>query len=739
MTPPLLVVDAKRCWDQARLEASALWGGRERLLARQELDTPAIRVCLVHGGTENAKDAKWALRRHRKSPFDLCVVFTGQTAETNVGPDGRGAHGDGVVHVTRRDLVDHLQAFLDDFERTGTPDAWAFTGRTAPDAPPPPALPSRTDAVQLVLGPAGPGEVEATLTEDGAIDRHDTLETLAALPPDVLVRLLPTYNAGSPDDGLRLFERLRLGAWWGAAARRPVVLDTTAPPTPTPGHQALYTLGFALVGEPTPPPVDADAYRAALSALRLPMPYRGTSHDRANAWGALRLTYGVHALRGKPLDTWFWMAGQVLDDPYYSLLLSRLWLRDDWSGPAPAAPWDRWRRFVAGRHPTVLAVDDEMRSAGWGAALAETFDAPGADLRLLDFIAGDAPPAAVASAARAAQDPTVSLLLSDLRMAPADQSSGEAPGAAAVRSLSGASLIAALKVGTDTAPPARPTLPVVVLTASNKSWTYRHLVDLGADAYWVKEDPGAGPSHDRTVEATAVLLAEVERVLVENDSRTFLWAFRDRVTALADDPERRAVFSTLPGRTDRDVVERLRAVVGLVQQAYGYLSVPETAHRRASFGQDPVDVAFLSLWACINEILYLRYSESDDRERAFHLLDPYRTVVQYWSDAQWHDTYGASPAVRSQVHTSRQRYLEPNRDEQGLETQHIEILLELSPAQRSYDWETNPRTRWDRFLQCRQLRNRLALEHGDIDTRRSATLADLETLVGIWSWTLFDP
>ena len=730
--PPLVVVDARRAWESAGCDGQAGVGFYEHL---PRIADPAVRVVVVHSGTLNKADFDPALDRHDEDPYDLLVQFSGDVVQTDVGADGRGPLGNGRVVVTRTDAERHLARFLDHYAATGVADPWVFAGQDPAPASAPAAPRAQPGPAPLTLGTDG--DAQLALAPDGTIDPFATLDALAGHDPAAPVLLQETYRPGSPGDGLRLFERLRLGAFWGAAARRPVVLRSGGPLDNDPGRQPLYTAGVAVAEPgralpPTPPPLSEADHRRMLGGLRLPLPYVGTPHALANEWGALRLRYGVRALRGEPLDGWFRESARALDRSYYWLLLGRLYLAGDWREPTDPAAWDRWSRFLKRRRPTVLAVDDEMASAGWGGALDEAFDHSDR-LTTLAYTDG------FADGVRAAtQDAGLDLLLTDLRMTSADRATGEAADRAAVASLTGTALIRRLKVGGPDGP-ARPTLPAVVLTASNKSWTFRLLADAGADAYWVKESPEINPDHAATVESARALLRYVEGVVTDYDERAFLWAFRDDVLALTNDRDRVRPFAGVPGATERGVVDHLQAVARCAQQAYGYLAVPETAHRRAAFDLEPANVAFLRLWAAVDDLLCLRYVDSDRHPRSFSVLVPgFSAPETYWSETQWPGNDGVNPDLERRVDGRRQRYLEPDRDRDGalglgLETQHVEVLFELAGRRYNPDWRRGT-ARWDRFLRARELRNDLV--HGSTPGRPSATLDDLASLVSVWRWLL---
>jgi CheY-like chemotaxis protein len=92
------------------------------------------------------------------------------------------------------------------------------------------------------------------------------------------------------------------------------------------------------------------------------------------------------------------------------------------------------------------------------------------------------------------------LILTDLRLLGANEA--RTP----VKETSGAKLIKFLRERT-------PGVPIILLTASNKAWTFQEAFQLGVDAYWMKEGIGDHASPSRSIENTAEFLRLIGNLL----------------------------------------------------------------------------------------------------------------------------------------------------------------------------------------------------------------------------------
>lgn len=222
---------------------------------------------------------------------------------------------------------------------------------------------------------------------------------------------------------------------------------------------------------------------------------RDPAHDQSNLWGVQLISQATTSLGGtvraipentrRVLRSLEMKEGFLLSgDQWYGNTVSSE-VKENWNlsrrtieTAAEAIHAIRLRRGVQGERPVhrprILLVDDKIE---WRSVLGDAlFQNPQSKDNVL-AITGTPPKAAEVLDAIGQFDPDVVLL--DLRLCSKDHRVPVLP----VRETSGARLLGAIRefdLG----------LPVVLLTASNKYWTYRELTHLGCDGFWMK--PGLG-------------------------------------------------------------------------------------------------------------------------------------------------------------------------------------------------------------------------------------------------------
>ena len=95
------------------------------------------------------------------------------------------------------------------------------------------------------------------------------------------------------------------------------------------------------------------------------------------------------------------------------------------------------------------------------------------------------------------------LILTDLRLL------GGLESTRAVRDTSGAKLVSFLREQA-------PAVPILMMTASNKAWTFQEAFRLGVDAYWMKEGIGDHAAPSRSVKNAAELVRLIRSLLGED-------------------------------------------------------------------------------------------------------------------------------------------------------------------------------------------------------------------------------
>jgi CheY-like chemotaxis protein len=313
--------------------------------------------------------------------------------------------------------------------------------------------------------------------------------------------------------------------------------------------------------------------------------------------------------------------------------------------------------------------------------------------------------------------------------------------------LSGVRLIKKLKK-------ARPDLPIVAVTASNKAWTSKTLRSAGADGYWIKESPEYGVRTGYTIQNAADLITTLHETLQRYDNAAPIWALVRRIHQLKASRDRLEPFVSLTTEKDPygEVENRLSAVEQRLRRAFGYLVMKTSDHAEEEFAFNRLDLAFLTVWSVLNEVAALYFSDPEyqgrdlnktNRKHEFRFLDPKdQSVTVYWEieNGQVED---ASPSIPS----SLEPLLRPTTNEgkpqwpgRNKDNPRIQWLLHRAGAsglarrmhdddfkKSQYDVKSSQRP------PLRNLRNNLEEAHGEVQEVWHARLRDVHDMVNIWN------
>ena len=154
---------------------------------------------------------------------------------------------------------------------------------------------------------------------------------------------------------------------------------------------------------------------------------------------------------------------------------------------------------VEGKQPMIVVVDDSI-DHGWDEALYMAFTGaplPTGDPAWLDtslgLLAGKLTPENLATRIL---ERNPNLVITDLRLR------GDEDAELPVREMSGARLVQIIRERA-------PALPILMMTASNKLWTYQEAFTLGVDGYWMKDGLGDHSTPAGASKNTARLLRQV--------------------------------------------------------------------------------------------------------------------------------------------------------------------------------------------------------------------------------------
>lgn len=377
----------------------------------------------------------------------------------------------------------------------------------------------------------------------------------------------------------------------------------------------------------------------------------------------------------------------------------------------------------------ILVVDDELEG-GWALAYRVLFRCLYGEKVALDLWATPELPAELE---RLVVEGQHSLALIDMRLAPDQDGPPARMNRTNVDQLSGIRLLGQVKRWD-------PTLPVVVCTASNKSWMYRAVLEQGADAYWSKDDPDSETEGMGGLENAVALVEEIAEVVQ--------WAARSREVVRNTHRLTAALGKRIEGfqmgRKGRSAV--LRTLKQRDATVRELLRRPRLGEPRARLNQDePIsdsqfETAFLYIWSIRNEWIWNIVGQQSKQDRSYRFrMRPHQLVARQapppdyrWSfskefRAKWAEARERRPNASGELAKAMDRVAPDGMTNSEFEKfVFVYQLLMLDPT-RAEEW-------WVCCVRARRRRNRLTAVHGvgaesgPGETVREDALAFIEVL-----------
>ena len=144
-----------------------------------------------------------------------------------------------------------------------------------------------------------------------------------------------------------------------------------------------------------------------------------------------------------------------------------------------------------------------------------------------------------------------------------------------------------------------PSVPVIISTASNKSWSLESANNYGADGFWSKEDPQRGLSYEYRFKNTYSLINTIHNVIK--------WSKKVRCVYMAL-MEIYNHISLLNPLVAKSILKKTKII-------YGQLYDSKSSFRKNFFGQSGLEVAFIAASSLINEILFYYKEEEDNKNK----------------------------------------------------------------------------------------------------------------------------
>jgi CheY-like chemotaxis protein len=170
-------------------------------------------------------------------------------------------------------------------------------------------------------------------------------------------------------------------------------------------------------------------------------------------------------------------------------------------------------------------------------------------------------------------------------------------------------------------------IPVIIFTASNKSWTLHEVLDLGADGMYVKESPEyANDLSFSKGNFTSFTKTVVECLLRYRTLRPY-W---ENIENIINDENFINIGEQTNTKFKERIKERLEMFYGLLKRGF-----EETSYNQEKFHFSDYELAFMTLWSIMNEISELNYEKTKpntfvfDKEgnQVFANLD--KSVISY--------------------------------------------------------------------------------------------------------------
>jgi CheY-like chemotaxis protein len=296
-----------------------------------------------------------------------------------------------------------------------------------------------------------------------------------------------------------------------------------------------------------------------------------THHDRSNIWAPYRL---LCALDGKSNSIIDKLESELLEKPYWrkKILESKI--------KTKPVQVENWRKVIQKNlglikniNPKVLVLEDEV-DKGWKEAYSAVFK--GCKIQVMtddqnlhyDTI-----------------DNLYDIALVDLRLK--EKPIGDVSDKINVASLSGMKVVDKIRK-------AKNILPIIMATASNKSWSYETALDVGATGYWEKESPDLSIEQFYNYETTLDLLGTI----VEN--LEWYRKLEKPIRALKEIQE-----SLTKETTQYSLQKKIDAVIGQLHRR-------QSKYIRNYYGNSGLQSAFLILWSIVNDVKdYFHHEEPD--------------------------------------------------------------------------------------------------------------------------------
>ena len=471
----------------------------------------------------------------------------------------------------------------------------------------------------------------------GQIDFFKTLKALAERDDIDLIKIKQEYLEDSPFDGLFLILYIRLSFSINSnICFVPITFDTN--PDYNPLKQIIF-LGITsknLLTENTYlncVPTDLSnisriKLKTIIDSLPILISNIEDSHDLANLWGPYRLNYAISILEGnKDYLMWYNDFPKLRNRSEAWMLISQSYLNGKISiDELKKAKWNESLKLITNKIYRILLIDDEVDN-GWDF----TID------KLLKNIFKSQYQLVIIKDLENKRDEYIEqlnchnfdLVICDLRLTKNDKSKGSYDDVDALDNLLSTKIIKYIKKQ-------YANIPIILFTASNKTWTSEYVKNEGVDYVWIKEDPGRGVNDNYSIQSAIDLKLNTIKAINKKEEISFVWDFLGKINLKL---KNKTYISNLK-KFDTDIVLRLCKIKVFGEIIYGLLSENKNKFISESFLKDysKVDIALLFCFGCFNQIQSIRFKNkindgkllmSDNTELIYYNVDKNSVIIYH--------------------------------------------------------------------------------------------------------------
>jgi CheY-like chemotaxis protein len=314
-------------------------------------------------------------------------------------------------------------------------------------------------------------------------------------------------------------------------------------------------------------PLTTDDHKRVVPLLGASPQYTGTRHHLANQWGSYRLLHQLDNIGYKQDST-----KQLREDLRKDAYFKRLLLIEDDSTKASESLLSEFASYfeIVTKKKLKVAVIEDKYHRGWDVAYQALF--PNSELIGFNFQGG--------KLFNPGDSNQFDLVLLDLRLE--EDSHHDESDILGVDKMSGMQVLKAIRS-------TNKLVPIIMCTASNKSWSYQAAIDNGANGYWEKESPDWGTGSEYNQKNTLNLILTIKNAL------NWSWIVKPIIEDLWE-----IASKFTDSNTRQRILRKTEAIIDQLhkpQNMYG-----DTSEQSAPVLFNNEVVAFLIAWSIGNEI-----------------------------------------------------------------------------------------------------------------------------------------